>query len=977
MVNLKSRIEDLQKATGSLAVKELCEKAQTKLSEINEMRISREANAELENDLIENLVKDLKIENDSETKKFVVREERLYGIHNLGVKRAISKIKESDINSHPALSYAIAHFEKLSRSPEYLIAENFYARLNAFNWHPVVKESLTDIKENAVKFKEDIIIHKAIYEIKNSRSSYILSGIRESLDDYILNRSKSSKAKLVEKLAKFTFDPLVRNLANAIRESNDNSLNIKTTNAGTEVERIYSPVIINENSEIFAVGTDIYEKEGNNLKKLSNDEISKLDPEFTKTVGFLANPSVKVSEGLITVYARNKKIEVTNEAIAVNGKTVTREDFAKIYMNAGVFRREELNTMSAITSIAENFNNVVEIEFAKRFRTPLVGNRRIDVIKLAENIFVTKEDPQMGTLDFFTNLNATQTRSIVLEFMNYDIYESFGSMIAKDDAKLRAIEESKKTYIQTISQLEEKLKELQTIDDSYVLESDEFKGIVKVLEDEISNLKEDYATFVAQSHEITEVPGKEENTVVTNEEEESTDAFTADMRVHCKMRDCDGTVTGVNDTTGKITILCDDGETSECDPSDLEIIAADVTGIEESEVEIKVDGKKIEIESDEEESDEEESDEEESDEEESDEEESDEKEGKAKDSDEEDDDKLETSESETSETETSESEECGKCGMTECECPMVTTESDTVNKIAESTNDAVNAVAQKLAAMNNANKTVTEDHTETEDPKETDNTADFTPEDRVETADGRYGSVTGVDDPTGDITVLLDDGETITAKPEELIIVDEKGVDESVNEGTGAKDLMKLYGKYGFSIDYNIDGLYQVIQSDAIGANVTLMVKPKDEAEEDMTLVLVIDDDDQLRHLQTLQNEVSLLRGERNITKFLKQGGIDRIKKESNPRKLDKLLTKSGFIQESVNEGIEAGDEVELSDGSRGQVTGADDATGDIIVLCDDGSTKTVAAEEAKLVNDKSNQVEEKEDVEGQQTDGNSVEIKE
>ena len=160
--------------------------------------------------------------------------------------------------------------------------------------------------------------------------------------------------------------------------------------------------------------------------------------------------------------------------------------------------------------------------------------------------------------------------------------------------------------------------------------------------------------------------------------------------------------------------------------------------------------------------------------------------------------------------------------------------------------------------MNNANKTVTEDHTETEDPKETDNTADFTPEDRVETADGRYGSVTGVDDPTGDITVLLDDGETLTAKPEDLIIVDEKGVDES-----------------------------------------------------------------------------------------------------------------------EVNEGIEAGDEVELSDGSRGQVTGADDATGDIIVLCDDGSTKTVAAEEAKLVNDKSNQVEEKEDVEGQQTDGNSVEIKE
>ena len=51
MVNLKSRIEDLKKATGSLTVKELCEKAYTKLAEINEMRITREANEELQNEI--------------------------------------------------------------------------------------------------------------------------------------------------------------------------------------------------------------------------------------------------------------------------------------------------------------------------------------------------------------------------------------------------------------------------------------------------------------------------------------------------------------------------------------------------------------------------------------------------------------------------------------------------------------------------------------------------------------------------------------------------------------------------------------------------------------------------------------------------------------------------------------------------------------------------------------------------------------
>jgi len=771
MVNLKSRIEDLKKATGSLTVKELCEKAYTKLAEINEMRITREANEELQNHLVEELINDLKNENDEAAKKFVVREERFFVIKNLGVKKAISAIKESDISSHPALSYAIAQFEKLNNQPEYLIAENFYARLNAFNWHPTVKESLETIKENAVKFKEDIIIHKAIYEMKNSRSSYILSGIRESLDDYILNRTKSAKAKLVEKLNKFTFDPLVRNLANAIRESHDNSLEIKTSKAGTEVERIYSPVIITENSEIFAIGTDIYEKKGTNLTKLDETAISKLDPDFLTMVNFIANPSVKISEGLVTVYAKNKKVEITNEAIKVNGKTVTRDDFAKIYMNAGVFNRSELGTMTAIDKVAENFNTIVEIEFAKRFRTPLVGNRRIDVIKLDESIYVTKEDPQMGRLDFFKNLNATQTRSIVLEFMNYDIYEAFGSMIAEDEAKLKAIEESKKTYIQTINQLEEKLSELKSIEDTYVRESAEFKTIVKSLEDEIAGLKEEYAEFVAKAHTITNVPSVSEEEAVNPQN--VTTEFKADMRVHCKKRDCDGTVTAVNDTTGKISVLCDDGETCDCDPTDLEVLPAAVTGVKEGEIEIKIDGKKIEIES--------------GDSEEDDEEEGEEKEAKSKDDDEESDDKAEMS----------------------------------------------------------------EDHAQTEEPAES--TSEFKANDRVEDKSERYGTVQGVNDTTGKVTVVFDDGETCECDPSELVIVEETGVDESAG----------------------------------------------------------------------------------------------------------------------------AGDEVELEDGRRAMVQGQDDNTGELTVLTDDGETLSVDQEKVKIVSDKSAQKEVKEDVEGQQSDGDSVDIKE
>jgi len=86
-------------------------------------------------------------------------------------------------------------------------------------------------------------------------------------------------------------------------------------------------------------------------------------------------------------------------------------------------------------------------------------------------------------------------------------------MIAEDEAKLNAIEESKKTYIKTITQLEEKLSELNTITDTYVIESKEFKAIVKSLEDEIAGLKEEYSEFVAQAHTIKNVPEVNEESV--------------------------------------------------------------------------------------------------------------------------------------------------------------------------------------------------------------------------------------------------------------------------------------------------------------------------------------------------------------------------------------------------------------------------------------------------------------------------------
>ena len=89
------------------------------------------------------------------------------------------------------------------------------------------------------------------------------------------------------------------------------------------------------------------------------------------------------------------------------------------------------------------------------------------------------------------------------------------------------------------------------------------------------------------------------------------------------------------------------------------------------------------------------------------------------------------------------------------------------------------------------------------------------------------------------------------------------------------------------------------------------------------------------------------------------------------------IVDEKGVDENVVTEGVEAGDEVELEDGTKASVTGTDDATGDIMVLDDKGQTHTVPMDSVKIISDQSAAVEENDEVKGQQTDGESVEIKE
>jgi hypothetical protein len=231
-------------------------------------------------------------------------------------------------------------------------------------------------------------------------------------------------------------------------------------------------------------------------------------------------------------------------------------------------------------------------------------------------------------------------------------------MLPVEESEIKAIEETKKAYIQTIAQLEEKLQDLNTIQDKDILESEEFRSMVKVIEEEIDGLKSEYNDYVAIVHKMTQITSANEEEMEVSSTPEPSDAFRVDDRVVCD-DDCEGTVIGLEDGGNNIVVLCDNGTTKTC------------TG-------------------------------------------------------------------------------------------------DTLKKVEASNEDHAALGAE----------------TET-------STTSFTPDDKVENKDERYGTVQGVNDVTGAITVVFDDGETCECNPEDLIIVKEKGVDKNTN-----KTIIEIDEKY-------------------------------------------------------------------------------------------------------------------------------------------------------------------------------------
>lgn len=519
MSNLKKRIEVLKTSVASAEAVAACNEALSQFLQYSTFNLPADAIQQIEEKIALDLLEKLESINDPAINDFSIVEKRIVGMNNLGVKKALSVVSESDLSKHPQMIYMLEKLKHALTSPEWLVAEQVIDNLQAYTFDPSIKEAVATLEVNCKKYEEDIKIYKAVSEAKNSRSSFLMAGIEKDIDAYLNNRTATNRSKLLEQLNKFSHDSNIRALYKVIVES-DKTFQFKEGSADAFISKVYSPVIITENDEIFSVNGISYVKSGNNMRPLTEEETKRLPDNFSDISSFLSQPNVEVSENRIKVYSRDKKVEIVEEsddlAIYINEKKVSRKEFHQVYLNSGIFRFEEKNTISAVGKIVENWDSIFELDFAKTVVPKGRINRRADIFKLGNSTHIFTVDTVMKESKFYPDCNASQSRNLILEFASFDLGTTYKDYLVNEEAKIASLESKKKEIFEAISYLEEKRNQLLLIQDEDIRESESVKELITAIDEEISIVKDEY--FLVQN-EINSLKNANEGAAVNDEVE--------------------------------------------------------------------------------------------------------------------------------------------------------------------------------------------------------------------------------------------------------------------------------------------------------------------------------------------------------------------------------------------------------------------------------------------------------------------------
>lgn len=516
-----AKINELKTQTSIDEVKTLCETTISAISSAIYNGVTFDARIEIERIALSNLFEGLeKHTSDSYIKEWLNNQKRIYAIKNLGIRSAVNRLLEKESRFEPTLAMILENLrDKIEQHvPEVLLHEEFVSALSGYSYLPSVNTELNAVASRVDQYKNDVDISKIIATMAGTRSSYLLPVIEDVVENYLNNKTEQNKSFLKETLVKFSYDPFIKDILNIVT-LDATQLQLEYNNAECDIEdKLFSPILyLGENEVLFNVHGTYYVKKGNNINKIKNAEVNKLDESFRSLCNIINLPSIEISKKDIKVFVGDKEAVLTENATVIDG-----QEFSADQINESVKISEwtgNTEFFTIVNALRENFDEIAELDFVKRVYLKENENYAADIFKLRDNIFITTFDPTNDKTTFYRNINPIQAEKVMMEHMRFDVSKTFADILPNKDKVLAEINETKQEYTNYISELQGKIDLFSSYGPEHMIASE----VIKSLQEELSEVKEQYKNYL---NEVESFINVNENLNITVQDDQSGKSYT-------------------------------------------------------------------------------------------------------------------------------------------------------------------------------------------------------------------------------------------------------------------------------------------------------------------------------------------------------------------------------------------------------------------------------------------------------------------
>jgi len=505
--------------------------------------------------------------NDDSAKSFVDAQ----GLKNLGVLESINDLRSLSIYEYPKVKIVCEQYANIivnKNVPEFAVINNFIAELESFKWDVTVLPLIESLKEKSTKFAREIEVSKVLESIKQSGNNSFYSELSESLNNWLISEGKSS-GLLSKEITKWSFNPVVRNLINYlnVNEAADTrKLEIPVNAQGeSKVGRIYSPILIEGDKTIFAIGNSLFEAQGESFRKLSTKEIGSVPSDYIGLVNASVRSYVRINENGILIQLGKKYVSLVeeNEGVSVylgksklNFRSVGELGKVLGLESASHFAVNESQVVNDILNLYVNFSNIVELDFAKNITSNIYEGVAINLIKWNNEIYLQRINEGMKENSIY-KVNGSQAVKMVKDYLRYDIAEGLTEFL-DGEQKLKSIMINDRTKVlENISRVEDQINKVEGLMENNPLyaASKEMKTAHSLLNNELSVLREKWNQINIELDKVESTPEIE-----TLSEDEK---FNIGDYIKVKESGETGKIISVDGSSGRFTILLDTGKTSD------------------------------------------------------------------------------------------------------------------------------------------------------------------------------------------------------------------------------------------------------------------------------------------------------------------------------------------------------------------------------------------------------------------------------